>query len=155
MWKQWKLKHMCMITFTNQVELSFQRERTRLSGNVNSSQKHTRVTSTWQRKVSPCFTTNRFRRRWIGNFLTTWNFTSLDFLQICKFPLNQSEIPGLPRSWRNFIFLIFSLTCGNHGIPIARVFWRHGNCKSMFVWIIYQDRKKFILFFTTCSLGEG
>ena len=35
-----------MITFTNQVELSLQRERTRLSGNVNSSQKHTRVTST-------------------------------------------------------------------------------------------------------------
>lgn len=111
MWKQWKLKHMCMITFTNQVELSLQRERTRLSGNVNSSQKHTRVTSTWQRKVSPCFTRNRFRRRWIGNFLTTWNFTSLDFLQICKFPLNQSEIPGLSQILKKFHFpnLFFDL----------------------------------------------
>lgn len=101
----------CMITFTNQVELSLQRERTRLSGNVNSSQKHTRVTSTWQRKVSPCFTRNRFRRRWIGNFLTTWNFTSLDFPQICKFPLNQSEIPGLSQILKKFHFpnLFFDL----------------------------------------------
>lgn len=101
----------CMITFTNQVELSLQRERTRLSGNVNSSQKHTRVTSTWQRKVSPCFTRNRFRRRWIGKFLTTWNFTSLDFLQICKFPLNQSEIPGLSQILKKFHFpnLFFDL----------------------------------------------
>lgn len=101
----------CMITFTNQVELSLQRERTRLSGNVNSSQKHTRVTSTWQRKVSPRFTRNRFRRRWIGKFLTTWNFTSLDFLQICKFPLNQSEIPGLSQILKKFHFpnLFFDL----------------------------------------------
>lgn len=148
---------MCMITFTNQVELSLQRERTRLSGNVNSSQKHTRVTSTWQRKVSPCFTRNRFRRIWIGKFLTTWNFTSLDFLQICKFPLNQSEIPGLSQILKKFHFpnLFFDLWQPWNTIPIAKVFWRHGNCKSMFVWIIYQDRKKFILFFTTCSLGEG
>ena len=107
----WGIENVKTMKNWNQVELSLQRERTRLSGNVNSSQKHTRVTSTWQRKVSPCFTRNRFRRIWIGKFLTTWNFTSLDFLQICKFPLNQSEIPGLSQILKKFHFpnLFFDL----------------------------------------------